>query len=155
MQTSRTGAAVPTASRTTPGSLATSRALDLMEARGGSVRAGAVAKRLGVPPAVVDQLRLTGRLLGVRGQHGYVYPVWQFDGRSFLSGLSSVLDALRDVDAAQCIVFLLTPQSPLHGTCPLDALGAGAQADVVRLAHAYAAEAVMEQANRRPAPRRA
>src|SRR3954469_21209001 len=66
----------------------------LLEADGGSVRAGVVAKRLGTSVALVDVLRQAGRLLAVQVEHGFLYPVWQFEGRGQLAGLPTVLEAL-------------------------------------------------------------
>ena len=48
--------------------------LQLLQVEGDTVRAGAVAKRLGVPVPVVEQLRQTGQLLAIPGDHGYHYP---------------------------------------------------------------------------------
>src|ERR687886_658497 len=60
----------------------------LLQTDGGTVRAGAVAKRLGVPTPLVEQLRQGGHLLAVPGDRGYHYPVWQFEGRTLLAAPS-------------------------------------------------------------------
>ena len=59
--------------------------MHLVDAAGGTVRAGAVAKRLGVPVAMVEQLRQAGRLLALPDARGYSYPSWQFEGRGVLA----------------------------------------------------------------------
>src|SRR3954452_5398639 len=105
--------------------------LELIEASGGLVRAGAVAKRLGVAPEMIERLRLGGRLLAVPLKNGFGYPVWQFDGRGFLSGLATVLRALDGDDPWQHVVFFLTPNCRLDGQRPLDALRDGHQQKVL------------------------
>jgi hypothetical protein len=93
-----------------------------------------VAKRLGVPVAMVDHLRHAGRLLAIPDGRGYRYPSWQFEGRGVLAGLPTVLAALPGADAWQQVAFVLTPQAGLGGQRPLDQLRAGAVSAVVRLA---------------------
>ena len=97
----------------------------LLTQDGGTVRAGVVAKRMGVTPATVEQLRSIGRLLAVPVEHGFAYPAWQFDGRGMLSGLPTVLKALSGYDAWAQLAFLLTPHSRLDGRRPLDVLREG------------------------------
>ncbi len=94
----------------------------LVDAAGGTVRAGAVAKRLGVPVAMVDHLRQVGRLLALPDGRGYRYPSWQFEGRGVLAGLPTVLAALQGADPWQQMAFVLTPQAALGGQRPLDQL---------------------------------
>ncbi len=72
--------------------------MHLVDAAGGTVRAGTVAKRLGVPVALVEQLRQASRLLAIPDEQGYRYPSWQFEGRGVLAGLPTVLAALQPVD---------------------------------------------------------
>ncbi len=98
----------------------------LLTVDGGTVRAGAVAKRLGVPVPVIEQLRQAGRLLAVPDTSGYQYPVWQFEGRGQLAGLPTVLEALRDRDPWQQLQFLLLPNAELDGQRPLDLIRHGA-----------------------------
>ena len=107
----------------------------LLDAAGGTVRAGAVAKRLGVPVAMVEQLRHAGRLLAIPDAQGYRYPSWQFEGRGVLAGLPTVLAALLGADPWQQVAFVLTPQAALGDQRPLDQLRAGAVSAVVRVAH--------------------
>ncbi len=106
----------------------------LLAAAGGTVRAGVVAKRLGVPAAMVDHLRQAGRLLAIPDGRGYRYPSWQFEGRGVLAGLPTVLAALQGADAWQQVAFVLTPQAALGGQRPLDQLRAGAVSEVLRVA---------------------
>ena len=108
----------------------------LLELEGGAVRAGAVAKRLGVPVALVEQLRQAGRLLAVPDAQGYHYPSWQFEGRGLLSGLAGVLMVLQPLDACRRLVSLLTPNVRFQGQRPLDRLRAGAASEVMRVAGA-------------------
>lgn len=104
----------------------------VLQAEGGVVRAGVVAKRLGVPAPVVDQLRAGGRLLAVPDTHGYVYPAWQFEGRGLLSGLHAVMHALEARGPAAQLTFLLTAQPELDGQRPLDLLRQGGVDAVLR-----------------------
>ena len=108
--------------------------MHLLDAAGGTVRAGAVAKRLGVPVAMVEQLRQAGRLLALPDARGYSYPIWQFEGRGVLAGLPTVLAALHGADAWQQVAFVLTPQAALGDHRPLDQLRAGAVSEVLRVA---------------------
>src|ERR671932_256223 len=106
----------------------------LLNAAGGTMRAGAVAKRLGVPVAMVEQLRQAGRLLALPDARGYSYPIWQFEGRGVLAGLPTVLAALHGADVWQQVAFVLTPQAALGDQRPLDQLRAGAVSEVLRVA---------------------
>ncbi len=103
----------------------------LLTVDGGTVRAGAVAKRFGVPVPMVEQLRQAGRLLAVPDKSGYQYPVWQFEGRGQLTGLPTVLEALHDRDPWQQLQFLLLPNAELDGARPLDLLRHGAMREVL------------------------
>ncbi len=103
----------------------------LLTLDGGAVRAGAVAKRFGVPVPVVEQLRRAGRLLALPDTSGYQYPAWQFEGRGQLTGLPTVLEALRDRDPWQQLQFLLLPNAELDGQRPLDLLRHGALREVL------------------------
>ena len=111
-------------------------ARQLLQADGGTVRAGAVAKRLGVPTPLVEQLRQGGHLLAVPSDHGYHYPVWQFEGRTSLASLPTVLRALTAQDPWQQLGFLLLPHPALAGRRPLDCLRDGALDEVLRLIRA-------------------
>jgi hypothetical protein len=115
------------------------------------MRAGAVAKRLGVPVAMVDQLRHASRLLAIPDGRGYTYPNWQFEGRGVLAGLPTVLAALQGTDPWQQVAFVLTPQAALGDQRPLDQLRAGAVSAVVRVAQ-HAGAAVREAAWHRHRP---
>ena len=106
----------------------------LLDAAGGTVRAGAVAKRLGVPVGMVDHLRQAGRLLAIPDERGYSYPSWQFEGRGVLAGLPTVLAALPGADPWQQVAFVLTPQTEFGDQRPLDQLRAGAVSEVLRVA---------------------
>lgn len=109
---------------------------DLLELEGGTVRAGAVARRLGTSPMMVEQLRQRGHVLAVPLSNGYAYPAWQFDGRSILSGLSAVIRALGQQDSWATLEYFLTPSPSLGGERPLDALRRGASDTVVAAIHA-------------------
>ncbi len=108
-----------------------------LEAEGGAVRAGAVAKRLGVSPATVESLRLSGYVLAVPRTDGYAYPVWQFDGRSMLPGFRKALGALGGADPYTQLTFFLTPNVQLDGRRPLDVLRMGIQETVIRAARTF------------------
>jgi hypothetical protein len=113
--------------------------MHLLDAAGGTVRAGAVSKRLGVPVAMVEQLGHAGWLLAIPDGRGYRYPSWQFEGRGVLAGLPTVLAALAGADPWQQVAFVLTPQAALGGQRPLDQLRAGAVSAVLRVARRDAA----------------
>src|SRR3954470_16247595 len=81
--------------------------IQLLEADGGSVRAGIVAKRLGTSVALVEVLRQAGRLLAVQVDHGFLYPVWQFEGRGQLAGVPTVLQALAGLEPWVQLAFFL------------------------------------------------
>jgi hypothetical protein len=98
-----------------------------------TVRAGQVARRLGVTPLMVEQLRQTHRLLAVPCDHGFAYPSWQFEGRGILSGFPTVLGALRSHDPNSQLAFFLTSHAGLNGRTPLDALRAGELDAVLKL----------------------
>src|SRR4051812_45324934 len=68
-----------TSPTTTPHAPRPTLSTQLLEVDGGSVRAGVVAKRLGTSVALVEVLRQAGRLLAVQVDHGFLYPVWQFE----------------------------------------------------------------------------
>ena len=108
--------------------------MHLLDGAGGTVRAGAVAKRLGVPVGMVDHLRQAGRLLAIPDERGYSYPSWQFEGRGVLAGLPTVLAALQGANPWQQVAFVLTPHAALGDQRPLDQLRAGAVSAVVRVA---------------------
>ena len=101
---------------------------------GDAVRAGQVARRLGITPLMVEQLRQTHRLLAVPCGNGFVYPAWQFEGRGMLSGFPTVLGVLRGLDATSQLAFFVTPHHGLEGRTPLDALRAGDLEAVLRIA---------------------
>lgn len=90
-----------------------------------TVRAGQVARRLGVTPLMVEQLRQNQRLLAIQCDHGFAYPSWQFEGRGMLSGFPTVLGALRGHDPRSQLAFFVTSHTGLDGRTPLDALRAG------------------------------
>jgi hypothetical protein len=142
MQTSRKASVCPPTWFDTQHESIISTCMSLLAMHGGTVRAGAVAKRLGVSPDVVDRLRLAGRLLAMPEQHGYTYPVFQFDGRSVLAGIPLILRTMGDADPWTRAIFLLAPHTHLGSQCPLDALRAGAHADVARLAGALSMSTV-------------
>src|SRR5919202_6362381 len=77
---------------------------------GDAIFGGAVATRLGVPVAMVEQLRHAGRLLAIPDAQGYHYPSWQFEGRGVLAGLPTVLAGLPGADPWKQIAFVLMPQ---------------------------------------------
>jgi hypothetical protein len=108
----------------------------LLELEGGTVRAGAVARRLGTSPMMVEQLRQGGYILAVPLSHGYAYPAWQFEGRSILSGLSAVLRARGQQDGWANLEYFLMPNPYLGEERPLDALRRGAGDAVIAAIHA-------------------
>jgi hypothetical protein len=99
-----------------------------------SVRAGQVARRLGITPLVVEQLRQGQRLLAVPAGHGFAYPSWQFEGRGMLSGFLTVLGALHGQEPNSQLAFFVTPHDGLEGRTPLDVLRSGDLDAVLRVA---------------------
>lgn len=104
------------------------------------IRAGAVAQRLGTSVQMVDQLRLSSRILAIPHQHGYMYPCWQFEGRGILSGLMQVLMTLKMYDSWSQLAFLITPNPHLVNQRPLDTLRHGEVEAVLIAAQRYAAQ---------------
>jgi hypothetical protein len=104
------------------GSIHTHRSLDEI---GPTLRAGAVANRMGISVTMVEQLRLSQRILAVPQPHGFAYPSWQFEGRGVLSGLMSVLGALDAADSWAHLDFLTTPNPHLANQRPIDTLRNG------------------------------
>jgi hypothetical protein len=98
------------------------------------VRAGQVARRLGITPLMVEQLRRDNRLLAVPCDNGFAYPSWQFEGRGMLSGFPTVLSVLRGHDPAAQLAFFVTPHESIQHRTPLDALRSGDLEAVVRVA---------------------
>ena len=84
-----------------------------------------------------------GRLLRVRDRDGRpVYPVVQFAGRAQLAGVADVVRALAGVLEPLTVASFLTAAHPdLDGRRPVDALRAGEQEAVVRIARRLARRA--------------
>ena len=154
MQTSRKDSVRPPTWFDTEHQSNISGCMSLLATHGVTVRAGAVAKRLGVRPDVTDRLRLAGRLLAIPQEQGYAYTACQFDGRSVLAGLPSILQTMGDANPWTRVIFLLTPHTQLGSRCPLDALHAGAHADVVRVARAHSTSTTTERPAVGPAQHR-
>ena len=101
------------------------------------MRAGTVAKRLGVTPATVESLRLSGYVLAVPRTDGCAYSVWQFDGRGMLPGFRKALGALGGAEPDAQLIFFLTPNVQLDGQRPLNVLRMGIQESVIRAARTF------------------
>lgn len=93
-----------------------------------------LAVRLGTQPAKIDAMRRDGRLIGVPGESGVVYPSWQFgpDGKPLpvIARLKAAA-ARRGIDERR-LHELLTMRSGLTGSRRLvDALGTSSEDEVV------------------------
>ncbi len=90
--------------------------------------------------AVNDRVR-RHRLLALRtGSGRLVYPVAQFDDERVVDGLGDVLDVLvpDNTEAWMVASWLATPDPELDDLAPIEALRAGAVADVIRAARELA-----------------
>ena len=97
----------------------------LLAEAGGTLALPEAARRLGITPQAVYLRRKKGTILAVPGQHGAVYPAWQFAEQGLLPGFAGVLDDLGDLGPAMRVQFFLQPQDRLGGRRPIDELKAG------------------------------
>lgn len=105
---------------------------------GGMFSAEKVGEVLTISRQAVEKRRKAGRLIGVSlGRRGFGYPAWQFSERGTLSGLETVLDALKSHDAWTKLVFLTSENAATDGKKPLDVLRSGKLEEVIAAARKY------------------
>ncbi len=115
----------------------------LLQMEGGVLSPSSAAALLGVSRQAVGQRRAAGRLLGVEGPRGYLYPAWQFTDRGMLPGLEDTLRALRGEDAWSVLTFFLESDAASGNERPLDLLRAGRLDAVARAAELYGEQAAV------------
>jgi len=115
------------------------RAIDgIIQAEGGCASGEEAAVILGVSRQAVDKARKESRLLALpRGQNRYIYPVWQFDRGKILPGLKDVYRQLPAMGPWAIASFMLSPNTQLNDTSPLDKLRLGEVGSVISAARAY------------------
>ena len=109
----------------------------LLEQDGGVLSPSNVGELLGISRQAVGLRRNTGKLLGVEGNRGYVYPAWQFEGNDVLKGFVEVLELLRDEDPWTQFLFFLSHDDAIGGKRPIDLLRAGKTDQVRRAARMH------------------
>lgn len=110
---------------------------DLLEQEGGVLSPSSVAKLLGMSRQAVGLRRAAGKLLGVEGNRGFVYPAWQFEGNDVIDGFTDVLNILADSTPWTQLVFFLTKDEAIGGKRPIDLLRKGKIAPVRRAARMH------------------
>ena len=104
----------------------------LLQMDGGVLSPSSAAALFGVSRQAVGKRRAAGRLLGVEGPRGYLYPAWQFTDRGMLPGFEDTLRALR-----------LEPDAATGNERPLDLLRTGRLDTVARAAELYGEQAAV------------
>jgi len=115
----------------------------LLQMDGGVLSPSSAAALLGVSRQAVGQRRAAGRLLGVEGPRGYLYPAWQFTDQGMLPGFEDTLRALRGEDAWSILTFFLEPDAAAGNQRPLDLLRTGRLDAVARAAELYGEQAAV------------
>ena len=110
---------------------------ELLEQDGGVLSPSHVGELLGISRQAVALRRNAGKLLGVEGNRGYVYPAWQFEGSVVLKGFVEILDLLRDDDPWTRFLFFLSHDDTVEGKRPIDLLRAGKFDEVRRAARMH------------------
>ena len=110
----------------------------LVEAAGGALSAQDVAELLGITRQAVDKRRAQNQLIALtQGRRGYIYPSFQFEDGSTLSGLGDVIEELKSFDPWMQLAFFVNANDRLSGKTPATALRAGKQSEVLRAARSY------------------
>lgn len=115
----------------------------LLQMDGGVLSPSSVAALLGISRQAVGQRRAAGRLLGVEGPRGYLYPAWQFADRGMLAGFEETLRALRGEDAWSMLTFFLEPDAAAGNERPLDLVRTGRLDAAARAAELYGEQAAV------------
>lgn len=107
----------------------------------GALTTAEAAKRLKLSRQGPHDRRRDHQLLGVPHNSDWLFPAWQFDGRTrtgVLRGLPPVLDVLAPLDEWDQAFWLTTPTPELDGRTPVEALREVDPGAVVLLARAAA-----------------
>lgn len=99
-----------------------------------------VGDLLSISPQAVNKRRQKGKLIALkRGQHGYMYPAFQFDVRAgqILKGLEEVLTHLDPEDPWMILQFLLTKSPRLDDRLPVEMLQEGQVQPVIGAARTF------------------
>jgi hypothetical protein len=111
---------------------------ELYQAEGGCVSAEEAAKLIGVSRQAIDKARKRGDVLALpKGQDGWTYPIWQFEGGHYLSGLTLVTQTLKVDGPFVQASFLLGKHARLEGQSPLSCLKKGRLEEVREAVEAY------------------
>jgi len=110
---------------------------ELLEMDGGVLLPSSVAELLHISRQAVGHRRAAGKLLGIEGPRGYLYPIWQFDGDQMLKGIEEVFDLLEHEDAWSKVIFFVRTNDAAGGKRPLDLLRDGKLEPALRAAELY------------------
>ena len=114
---------------------------ELLEARGGSIRASKLAALREVTVQAIHQQRKRGQLIAMdAGRKEILIPVWQFGPNwKVVKGLPVVLAELKKngTDSWDLFTFFLNPTFALSGKAPIDELKNGHIDAVLRAARLY------------------
>jgi len=109
----------------------------LLEMEGGVLSPSSVAELLHISRQAVGHRRAGGKLLGIEGPRGYLYPAWQFDGDRMLHGIEEIFDLLKDEDPWSKLIFFVRTNDAAGGKRPLGLLRKGKLEAVKRAAELY------------------
>lgn len=112
----------------------------LAAAEGGAISGKETAPLLGISEAAVIRRWRGHRLVGWKVRNAVHFPVWQFQGRTLLTGIEDVLQIFRSDDQWRVLIYFLGKRLSLNRRRPLDLLRRGEAAEVVRHATAYAVD---------------
>lgn len=110
---------------------------ELLEMDGGVLSPSSVAKLLHISRQAVGHRRTAGKLLGIEGPRGYLYPAWQFDDDRMLRGIEEIFELLDDEDAWSQLIFFVRTNAAAGGKRPVDLLRQGKLDAVKRAAELY------------------
>jgi len=110
---------------------------ELLEQDGGVLSPSNVGELLGISRQAVGLRRSAGKLLGVEGNRGYVYPVWQFEDGDMVPGIIEIFEILEDADPWTKVIFFLGHDNAVGGKRPVDLLRKGKHEEVKRAARTY------------------
>ncbi len=116
---------------------------ELLEMDGGVLAPSSVAELLHVSRQAVGHRRVAGKLLGIEGPRGYLYPAWQFDGDQTLRGIKEIFGLLEGEDAWSTLIFFVRSNDAAGGKRPLDLLRKGKLNAVRRAAELYSMHAAV------------
>jgi hypothetical protein len=109
-------------------------------AKGGPISCAETARLLGITEAAVIRQWHAHRLVGWEEGTAVQFPVWQFKGRTLLTGIEDVLQIFRSNDQWRMLRYFLGTRLSLNSGRPLYLLRRGQAAEVIRHASTYAEE---------------